>query len=79
MVTGAQWVSVMAFDQNAIDAADKLLKGAKLYVEGSSLSVTEWSGQDGREASRPVGDELALPAQPDRSQPAKATRQCTRR
>ncbi len=43
---GAQWVSVMAFDQNAIDAADKLLKGARVYVEGS-LSVTEWSGQDG--------------------------------
>jgi single-stranded DNA-binding protein len=42
----AQWVSVMAFDQNAIDAADKLLKGARVYVEGS-LSVTEWSGQDG--------------------------------
>jgi single-stranded DNA-binding protein len=43
---GVQWVSVMAFDQNAIDAADKLLKGARVYVEGS-LSVTEWSGQDG--------------------------------
>jgi single-stranded DNA-binding protein len=43
---GAQWVSVMAFDQNAIDVADKLLKGARVYVEGS-LSVTEWSRQDG--------------------------------
>jgi single-stranded DNA-binding protein len=31
----AQWVSVMAFDQNAIDAADKLLKGARVYIEGS--------------------------------------------
>src|SRR5712671_1844411 len=43
---GAQWVSTMVFDQNAIDAADKLLKGARVYVEGS-LSVTEWDGQDG--------------------------------
>ena len=43
---GVQWISVMAFDQNAIDAADKLLKGARVYIEGS-LSVTEWSGQDG--------------------------------
>jgi single-stranded DNA-binding protein len=43
---GVQWVSVMAFDQNAIAAVDKLLKGARVYVEGS-LSVTEWSGQDG--------------------------------
>jgi single-stranded DNA-binding protein len=43
---GAQWVSVMAFDQNAIDAADKMVKGARVYVEGS-LSVTEWSAQDG--------------------------------
>jgi single-stranded DNA-binding protein len=43
---GAQWVSVMVFDQSAIDAVDKLIKGARCYVEGS-LSVTEWSGQDG--------------------------------
>lgn len=42
---GAQWVSVMVFDQSAINAADKLLKGARVYVEGS-LSVTEWE-QDG--------------------------------
>ena len=43
---GAQWVSAMVFDQSAIDAVDKLIKGARVYVEGS-LSVTEWSGQDG--------------------------------
>jgi single-stranded DNA-binding protein len=42
----AQWISVMAFDQNAIDAADKLTAGARIYVEGR-LSVNEWSGQDG--------------------------------
>jgi single-stranded DNA-binding protein len=42
----AQWVSVMAFDQSAIDAADKLTKGAKIYVEGR-ISVTEWTGQGG--------------------------------
>jgi single-strand DNA-binding protein len=43
---GAQWVSVMVFDQSAIDAVDKMIKGARVYVEGS-LSVTEWDGQDG--------------------------------
>jgi single-stranded DNA-binding protein len=43
---GAQWVSAMVFDQSAIDAADKLLKGARVYVEGS-LSVNEWTDQDG--------------------------------
>jgi single-stranded DNA-binding protein len=43
---GVQWCSVMVFDQSAIDAADKFIKGARVYVEGS-LSVTEWSGQDG--------------------------------
>jgi single-stranded DNA-binding protein len=42
----AQWVSVMAFDQSAIDVADKLMKGARVYVEGR-LSINESTGQDG--------------------------------
>jgi single-stranded DNA-binding protein len=42
----AQWVSVMAFDENAIDAANKLTKGARVYCEGR-LSIGEWTGQDG--------------------------------
>jgi single-strand DNA-binding protein len=42
----AQWVSVMAFDQSAIDVADKLTKGSRVYIEGR-LSINEWSGQDG--------------------------------
>jgi single-stranded DNA-binding protein len=41
-----QWVSVMAFDEKAIAAADKMLKGARVYVEGR-LSIGEWTGQDG--------------------------------
>ena len=42
----AQWVSVMVFDAKAIDVADKLVKGARVYVEGK-LSIDEWTGQDG--------------------------------
>ncbi|MGX9431775.1 single-stranded DNA-binding protein [Bradyrhizobium sp. LeoA1S1] len=42
----SQWVSVLAFDQDAIDAADRLVKGAKIYVEGK-LSLNEWTAQDG--------------------------------
>jgi single-stranded DNA-binding protein len=45
---GAQWVNAMAFDQNAIDMADRFIKGAKVYIEGR-LSVTEWTGQDGKQ------------------------------
>ena len=42
----AQWVSVMAFDEKAIAVADKMLKGARVYVEGR-ISIDEWTGQDG--------------------------------
>jgi single-strand DNA-binding protein len=42
----AQWISVMAFDEKAIEAADKLVKGARVYVEGS-IKLDEWTGQDG--------------------------------
>jgi single-strand DNA-binding protein len=42
-----QWISVMAFDPEAIAAADRMLKGAKVYVEGK-LSLDEWTGQDGQ-------------------------------
>ena len=41
-----QWISVMAFDQEAIAAADRMLKGAKVYIEGR-LSLDEWTGADG--------------------------------
>jgi single-strand DNA-binding protein len=43
---GAQWISVMAFDEKAIEDAAKLVKGARIYVEGK-LSLDEWTGQDG--------------------------------
>ena len=42
----AQWVNVTAFDDKAIAAADKFLKGARVYVEGR-LSLDEWTAQDG--------------------------------
>jgi single-stranded DNA-binding protein len=44
----AQWVNVMSFDQEAIAAADKLVKGARLYVEGR-LQLDKWTAQDGTE------------------------------
>jgi single-stranded DNA-binding protein len=42
----AQWISVTAFDQRAIEQADKFVKGARVYVEGK-LSSDEWTAQDG--------------------------------
>ena len=43
----AQFINVMVFDPEAIAAADRMLKGAKVYVEGR-LSLDEWTGQDGQ-------------------------------
>src|SRR5208337_2994787 len=43
---GASWISVTAFDQNAIALADKLVKAARVYVEGR-LSLDQWTAQDG--------------------------------
>jgi single-stranded DNA-binding protein len=42
----AQWVSVMAFDPDAIAAADRFVQGARIYVEGK-LSLNEWTTSDG--------------------------------
>jgi single-stranded DNA-binding protein len=43
---GAQWVSAMVFDTDAIAVADKLVKGARAYLEGR-LSLNEWTAADG--------------------------------
>jgi single-stranded DNA-binding protein len=43
-----QWVNVRAFDTEAIAAADKLVKGARVYVEGR-LTLDKWIGQNGAE------------------------------
>jgi single-stranded DNA-binding protein len=43
---GAQWISVMAFDERAIEQADKFLKGARCYVEGG-VRQEQWTAQDG--------------------------------
>jgi single-strand DNA-binding protein len=40
------WVSAMVFDERAIAVADKLVKGARVYLEGK-LSLNEWTSQDG--------------------------------
>lgn len=42
----AQWVSVLAFDESALEVADKLVKGARVYCEGR-LSLNEWTNADG--------------------------------
>jgi single-stranded DNA-binding protein len=43
---GAQWVSVMSFDPEALAAAERLVKGARIYCEGR-ISLDEWTAQDG--------------------------------
>jgi single-stranded DNA-binding protein len=43
----AQWVSVLAFDEKAIEAADGFVKGAHVYVEGR-LTLDKW-GKAGAE------------------------------
>jgi single-stranded DNA-binding protein len=43
---GAQWISVLAFDERAIEQAGKFTKGARIYCEGP-LTLNEWAGQDG--------------------------------
>ena len=42
----AQWVSVMAFDPEAIAAAERFEQGARCYVEGK-LSLSEWTDREG--------------------------------
>lgn len=41
-----QWVNVTCFDANAIGLTEKLIKGARVYIEGR-LSLDEWTAQDG--------------------------------
>jgi len=43
---GAQWVSVLAFDPETIEAADKLVAGSRVYIEGK-LELSEWTGNNG--------------------------------
>jgi single-stranded DNA-binding protein len=40
------WVSAMVFDERAIAVTDKLVKGARVYLEGK-LSLNEWTASDG--------------------------------
>src|SRR5262245_44027486 len=42
----AQWLSVMAFDREAITAADKFVQHARVYIEGS-LTLNEWTTDAG--------------------------------
>ena len=43
-----QWCSVMVFDPEAIAAADRLVRGSRVYIEGS-LKLGSWQRQDGTE------------------------------
>ena len=42
----AQWINAMCFDADAIAQAERLCKGARLYIEGT-IKLDEWTGQDG--------------------------------
>ena len=42
----AQWLAVTSFDPDAIAAIDKLVKGARVYTEGT-IKLDEWTAQDG--------------------------------
>jgi single-stranded DNA-binding protein len=42
----AQWLSVLAFDPEAIEVVDKLVQGARVYIEGK-LELSERTGSDG--------------------------------
>jgi single stranded DNA-binding protein len=44
----AQWINAMTFDPEAIAAADRLVKGSRVYIEGT-LRLDSWTGQDGAE------------------------------
>ena len=44
----AQWVNVTSFDVQAIAAAEKLVKGARVYVEGQ-IKLDKWTDKDGAE------------------------------
>jgi single-stranded DNA-binding protein len=46
----AQWVSIVAFDQDAIASAGKFVKGARVYVEGR-LTLDKWKATDGGDRS----------------------------
>ena len=41
-----QWISVLAFDPSAVELADRFIKGARCYVEGT-LRTSEWTAADG--------------------------------
>ena len=39
-------MSVLAFDPEAIEVADRLVQGARVYLEGR-LELSEWTGSNG--------------------------------
>jgi single-stranded DNA-binding protein len=73
---GAQWVSIMAFDPEALAASERLVQGARVYVEGK-LSMSEWTGNDGtkRQGLSVMSWHCRLPHigrnRPKRDKPAK--------
>jgi single-stranded DNA-binding protein len=42
----AQWINAMCFDADAVAQAERLCKGARVYIEGA-IKLDEWTGQDG--------------------------------
>jgi single-stranded DNA-binding protein len=43
---GAQWLSVLIFDEAAIPMVDRFVKNARVYCEGT-VRIGEWTGRDG--------------------------------
>ena len=69
------WLSVLAFDPEAIGRADKFVRGARIYVEGK-LSLSEWTGQDGvKRAGLSIMSWHCRPAAIGRNKPAKRERE----
>ena len=42
----AQWINAMCFDADAIAQAERLCKGARVYIEGT-IKLDEWTAKDG--------------------------------
>jgi single-strand DNA-binding protein len=60
-----QWVSVAVFGK-AAETAGELVKGDKVYIEGS-IKLDSWTGNDGAERSIGCGIQMRTHA-PDRPQ-----------
>jgi single-stranded DNA-binding protein len=72
---GAQWVGVMVFGDEAVEIAPKLLKGSRVYIEGSiKLDLVDSTGW--QQTAWLKRDVVALPARRHRPQQATTSWSC---